>query len=76
MPRTPRTTDGTKAPAKPKRPSPAKKPGGISDKDVAKRAHEIYEARGGHHGADMDDWLEAEKQLRAARTKPKKKDAG
>ena len=31
---------------------------------VAKRAYEIYQNRGGSHGADLDDWLEAERQLR------------
>ena len=31
---------------------------------VAKRAYEIYTSRGGNHGADVDDWLEAERQLR------------
>jgi len=27
---------------------------------VAKKAYELYEGRGGEHGHDMDDWLEAE----------------
>jgi len=31
---------------------------------IAKRAYEIYQRRGGNHGADLDDWLEAERQLR------------
>ena len=31
---------------------------------IAKRAYEIYQSRGGSHGADLDDWLEAERQLR------------
>ena len=31
---------------------------------VAKRAYEIYQTRGGSHGADLDDWLEAERQLK------------
>ncbi len=31
---------------------------------VAKRAYEIYQNRGGTHGADLDDWLEAERQLK------------
>ena len=29
---------------------------------VARRAYEIYQRRGGNHGADLDDWLEAERQ--------------
>ncbi|MEO0081350.1 MAG: DUF2934 domain-containing protein [candidate division WOR-3 bacterium] len=28
------------------------------------RAYELYLARGGQHGRDLDDWLEAEKQVR------------
>ena len=30
---------------------------------IAKRAHEIYEARGGQHGKAMEDWLTAERQI-------------
>lgn len=29
--------------------------------EIAKTAYEIYEKRGGCHGCDLDDWLEAEK---------------
>lgn len=32
---------------------------------IARRAHEIYEARGGEHGKALDDWLEAERQIDA-----------
>ena len=28
---------------------------------IAKKAHELYEKRGGGHGSDLDDWLEAER---------------
>lgn len=30
---------------------------------IASRAFELYEARGGDHGRDIDDWLEAERQI-------------
>ncbi|MGH9331192.1 MAG: DUF2934 domain-containing protein [Vicinamibacterales bacterium] len=30
---------------------------------IARRAYEIYEARGGEHGRDMDDWLRAEREI-------------
>jgi hypothetical protein len=30
---------------------------------IAARAFELYEARGGEHGQDMDDWLQAEHQI-------------
>ena len=31
---------------------------------IARRAYERYEARGRQHGHDMDDWFEAERELR------------
>lgn len=31
--------------------------------EIAKRAYELYERRGWHHGQDVTDWLEAEKQV-------------
>jgi DUF2934 family protein len=31
---------------------------------VAQRAYELYLARGGGDGRDMDDWLRAERELR------------
>ena len=32
---------------------------------IARRAHEIYEARGGEHGKAIDDWLQAEREIDA-----------
>ena len=80
MARTPKSIDGQAGPAKPRRPS-TRKPNGdtqipnvdtqVPDDEVARRAYEIYQSRGGHDGADMDDWLEAERQLKSAnRQKP------
>ena len=41
---------------------------------IAQRAHEIYDARGGQEGKDLDDWLQAEREIdaeiEAAETKP------
>jgi hypothetical protein len=34
-----------------------------SDEQVRRRAFEIHVARGGIRGYDLDDWLEAEKEL-------------
>ena len=31
--------------------------------DVARRAYELYEARGCEPGADLGDWLQAEQEL-------------
>jgi hypothetical protein len=36
------------------------------DEDVERRAFELYEQRGGEHGHDWDDWLEAEREIRGA----------
>jgi DUF2934 family protein len=33
---------------------------------IARRAREIYEARGGQHGTAMDDWLRAEREIDAS----------
>lgn len=30
---------------------------------IADRAHELYMHRGGHHGMDLEDWFEAERQV-------------
>jgi hypothetical protein len=37
---------------------------GPADEEVARRAYELYLARGGEHGFDMDDWIQAESELR------------
>jgi len=39
----------------------------VSLDDVAQRAYELYIQRGGEHGYDLDDWLQAERELRATR---------
>jgi Protein of unknown function (DUF2934) len=38
----------------------------ITDAEIARRAFEVYCARGGQHGRDLDDWLQAERELRTA----------
>jgi hypothetical protein len=37
-----------------------------TDHDIARRAYELYEQRGRDHGHDLDDWLQAERDLRGA----------
>jgi Protein of unknown function (DUF2934) len=37
---------------------------------VARRAYELYLARGGGDGRDMDDWLNAERELENSKTGP------
>ncbi len=46
--------------------SPKEKPGStISNEAIAKRAYEKFLARGGVHGSHEQDWLEAERELKA-----------
>jgi len=39
--------------------------GGPTREDIARRAYELYLRRGGTHGYDIEDWLEAERELTA-----------
>jgi len=34
-----------------------------TEQQIAERAHELFQARGGDHGRDLDDWLQAEQEL-------------
>jgi len=36
----------------------------LSATEIAQRAYELFEARGGLDGQDLDDWLRAEAELR------------
>jgi hypothetical protein len=36
-----------------------------TDDDIARVAYERYLSRGGDHGRDFDDWVEAERTLRS-----------
>ncbi len=38
----------------------------LGREDVERRAYELYEQRGREHGHDCDDWLAAERELRAS----------
>jgi hypothetical protein len=66
MPRKNRPANGSSNSPKPARRSKgngAAEP--FNDPDaIARRAYEIYQRRGGNDGADLDDWLEAERELR------------
>jgi len=39
---------------------------GVTDDDIARRAHDLYRARACEPGQDVDDWLAAERELRDA----------
>ncbi|HXW06877.1 MAG TPA: DUF2934 domain-containing protein [Vicinamibacterales bacterium] len=38
----------------------------VSESDISRRAYERFLARGSEHGHDLDDWLEAERELQPA----------
>jgi hypothetical protein len=55
---------------KKKRPSPprrvaraAQPPGRLDEQEIAKRAYQLFIARGAEHGRDIDDWLRAKEEL-------------
>ena len=41
--------------------------GGPTPEEIAAEAYKIYQSRGASHGADLDDWLEAERRLQTNR---------
>ena len=41
----------------------------IPDEEIAKRAFELYEARGRQNGHDVEDWLRAEQELEEEQTR-------
>jgi hypothetical protein len=43
--------------------------------DVAVRAYQLFLSRGGEHGRDVDDWLEAERELKSNAASPKSRKA-
>ncbi|MCC7126981.1 MAG: DUF2934 domain-containing protein [Acidobacteria bacterium] len=65
--------------ATPKRPTPDQvvreaaaiypdtNPGAPTAEEIAAEAYRIYLDRGGQHGQDMNDWLEAERRLSASK---------
>ncbi len=45
--------------------SPAVRP---STEEIARRAYELFQLRGATHGHDLEDWLQAERDLGARRS--------
>jgi len=58
-------TDGRTATAPDRARKSLAEPATLSNSDVACRAYDLYLARGCEHGHDTDDWLQAERELRA-----------
>lgn len=42
----------------------------VYEEEIADRAYAVWRERGGAHGHDRDDWLEAERQLRGLAGRP------
>jgi hypothetical protein len=38
----------------------------VKPDDVARRAHELFQERGGEPGRELDDWLRAERELKGS----------
>jgi Protein of unknown function (DUF2934) len=49
-----------------KKQSPLRAAADPAYEDIARRAYELYERRGGENGRDWDDWLHAERELRGS----------
>jgi hypothetical protein len=59
------TTSTSERRAKPAEPGQPRSAAKASDPDaISRRAYELYEQRGREPGADVDDWLQAEHDLR------------
>jgi len=67
---TPRKRTTTKKPNGAASPAPIERPDApeLTDDDIRVRAYHRYLERGGTHGADFDDWVEAEKDLKSSRS--------
>src|SRR5438132_14428560 len=76
-PRKPRATPKSKRPTS--RKSPARAPSNANAKElalyerIAQRAYELYEQRGRQAGSALEDWLQAEREIRSAAGMPKRK---
>jgi hypothetical protein len=67
----PRSESNDAAPARQARPktrrsqpASASMAAGPTEEDIRRRAYQRYLDRGGDHGTDFEDWLEAERELK------------
>ena len=58
-------TDARTATVADRAPKSLGQPATVTDGDVARRAYDLYLGRGGEHGHDVDDWLQAERELQS-----------
>jgi DUF2934 family protein len=40
------------------------------EEEIRNRAYELFEARGGAEGHELEDWLRAEQEIRGSKTNP------
>ena len=65
MPRVPKKTDTPPtARRKPSRRVATAAPQSVTEREIARLAYELYEARGRTGGSPLDDWLHAEQLLK------------
>lgn len=65
MPRTKRASNVLNMPAAPNTGDPGARSGSPDPNEVARRAYEIYESRGRIDGYDVEDWMQAERELQS-----------
>ena len=53
------------APVEDPAPKSSAQPATVSSRDVARRAYDLYLARDREDGRDVDDWLQAERELQS-----------
>jgi len=40
----------------------------VIEEEIRRRAYELFEARGGEDGHELEDWLRAEEEIRGSKT--------
>ena len=63
-----KTSESASSTAADRAPKSPAQPATVSDGDIAHRAYDLYLARDCEHGHDVEDWLQAERELRATST--------
>ena len=61
-------TDAKTVTAAGRAPKSLAQPATLADTDIARRAYDLYLARGCEHGHDVEDWVQAERELRLSST--------
>ena len=62
--RSPRAANARSERSSPPAGNPRNSVGTLPEEDIRRRAYEIYLERGGQPGSALDDWLQAERELK------------